>query len=70
MKAVLAIAIGLVGLFMTTCGLFFMSFVNAQNLSLLSITVPSVGGGLLLLWGAQVLWKKHKAGKAAGSNPR
>lgn len=61
MKAVFAILIGLVGLFMTTCGLYFMSFLGVNNMGLLLMTVPSVGVGLLLLWGAQTLWRKHQA---------
>jgi hypothetical protein len=62
MKAVLAILLGVIGLLMSTCGLFFTALGNG-NTGIVIISIPSLAIGALLVWGAVRLWKSRTAAK-------
>ncbi len=58
-RAVVAIVLGLAGLFMTVCGLGFTINVVPQTWEILYLTVPSMALGLLVLWVARKVWQSR-----------
>jgi hypothetical protein len=68
-EILIAIAFGLVGLAMSTCGLVFSltGLGNAYGVLVLSIPAFLIGCGLL--WLAKVMWKSAHAPKAAPAQP-
>jgi threonine/homoserine/homoserine lactone efflux protein len=62
MKAMLAILLGVTGLLMSTCGLFFTAL-GSGNTGIVIISIPSLAIGALLVWCAFRIWKSRAAAK-------
>jgi hypothetical protein len=60
-EIVIAIAFGLVGLAMSTCGLFFSVAGLGSAYGILIISIPAFLIGCGVLWLARILWKSAHA---------